>query len=297
MMGINLGIRLKLMRILFDCGQYCGVHILPIDYYSPIPDTRKLDDKLWEKESELVGVDMKFDTQLYYLKQVFPKYKDEYNFPEKSSDPRKFQFEGAPFVSYDAEILHCMIREFEPRRVFEIGSGSTTLISANACLLNNNGGGVFVHDPFPNQKIRSGKIEGLSCVDVRKVEGIDPSHFDQLEENDILFIDSTHVVRIGGDILHLYLEVIPRLRQGVIIHVHDILLPKEYFKDWIMKEHYFWTEMYLLQAFLAFNTEFEILWCGSYMHCKYSKQELKNVFPRYDPERHFPGSIWIRRKK
>jgi hypothetical protein len=115
-----------------------------------------------------------------------------------------------------------------------------------------------------------------------------------LEENDILFIDSSHVLKIGSDVQYEYLEILPRLNKGVIVHIHDIFLPAEYRKEWVLKDHIFWTEQYLLQAFLAFNDNFEILWAGSYMHLKHP-DKLEVAFNSYRRNERWPGSFWIKK--
>ena len=116
------------------------------------------------------------------------------------------------------------------------------------------------------------------------------------ENHDILFIDSSHVLRIGGDVQYEYLEILPRLARGVIVHSHDIFLPAEYPRHWVLEEHKFWTEQYLLQAFLAFNDSFEVLWAGSYMHLKHP-EKLEEAFSSYKRERTLPGSFWMRKVK
>lgn len=106
--------------------------------------------------------------------------------------------------------------------------------------------------------------------------------FSQLRSDDILFIDSSHTVKTGGDVNYLFLEVLPRLHPGVIVHAHDIFLPFEYRRDWIIEEFRFWTEQSLLQAFLTFNSEFEVLVANSYLnHCH--KEDLRLLFQVYPP--------------
>ena len=123
-----------------------------------------------------------------------------------------------------------------------------------------------------------------------------PLHeFGALRENDILFIDSSHVLKTGSDVQFLFLEILPRINKGVIVHLHDIFLAVEYPQDWVINKKYFWTEQYLLQAFLSFNESFEVIWAGHYMHLDYSAQ-LKNAFSSYDSI-HGPGSFWIRKIK
>jgi hypothetical protein len=101
-------------------------------------------------------------------------------------------------------------------------------------------------------------------------------------------------VKTGGDVVYEYLQILPRLKKGVLVHCHDIFLPAEYPKGWILQNRRFWTEQYLLQAFLTFNHTFEVLMAGSFLHLFHS-EKLIAAFPSYDPERVWPGSFWMRR--
>src|SRR5262249_30984608 len=124
-------------------------------------------------------------------------------------------------------------------------------------------------------------------------QDVDSDFFAQLGPNDILFIDSSHTVKIGGDVNYLFLEILPRLRSGVVIHVHDIFLPFEYRRDWVLEENRFWAEQYLLQAFLICNSEFEVLLCNSYLE-HYHLDTLKATFPQSP---WWGGvSFWMRRR-
>jgi len=124
------------------------------------------------------------------------------------------------------------------------------------------------------------------------VEDVELEFFSQLGSGDILFIDSSHTVKIGGDVNYLFLEVLPRLKPGVIVHVHDIFFPFDYRRDWVLDELRFWTEQYLLQTFLSFNSEFEVLISNSYLSHYYS-EDLKAAFPRLTSWG--GGSFWMRR--
>ena len=148
-------------------------------------------------------------------------------------------------------------------------------------------------DPYPNEVLKRG-FPGLSRLIPEKVQDVPISEFMTLGDNDILFIDSSHVLKTGSDVHYEYLEVLPRLNRGVIVHVHDIFLPAEYPREWVLGEHRFWNEQYLLQAFLAFNESFEVLWAGSYMHLRYP-EELETAFSSYRREETWPKSFWMRR--
>lgn len=289
------------LRITFSFYQRLGFHITEDHYYSPIPNTRKLKEELWTKKSQLVGIDINEKNQIKLLNEFVTKFKEEYEkFPrEKTSVPHQYYINNGMFESGDGEILYCMIRYFKPKRVIEIGSGYSTYLSAQAILKNKEKNNVGVElvaiEPYPNNILKKG-FPGLSKLIINEVQNIDLSEFTKLQENDILFIDSSHSLKIGSDVQYEYLEILPRLNKGVIVHSHDIFLPAEYPKRVILEKPYFWTEQYLLQAFLAFNGNFEVLWAGSYMHLKNSNL-LEKAFSSYNRETVWPKSFWMRKIK
>ena len=172
-----------------------------------------------------------------------------------------------------------------------MGSGFSSLVAAEAISKNTDSALICI-EPFPADFLRQG-FPGLQSLIEKKVEDIDLEFFSQLDSGDILFIDSSHTVKIGGDVNFLFLEVLPRLRPGVIVHVHDICLPFDYRRDWVMGEFRFWTEQYLLQAFLSFNSDYEVLLANHYL-AHYYLEDLKRTFPN-SPWWH-GGSFWMQRK-
>ena len=281
--------------------QRLGIHVVQRHFYEPIPDTRTLDDSIWENHSELVGLDINERVQLDLLARFKTAFKNEYDqFPmEKTDKQQEYYVHNGMFGPVDGEILYCMLRDIKPKRVIEIGSGYSTLLISKALSVNRSdcdyACDYVVVDPFPNGTVKDG-LPHLSRLEKKPVQKIPFSEFERLEENDMLLIDSSHVVAIGSDVQYLFLEVLPRLKKGVYISFHDIFLPAEYRKKWVLKEHVFWNEQYLLQAFLAFNNSFEILWAGSYMHINHSN-ELKTAFSSYDPQPRWPGGFWVRKIK
>ncbi|MBT0159208.1 class I SAM-dependent methyltransferase [Candidatus Bathyarchaeota archaeon A05DMB-2] len=279
-----------------------GYHVTPVDYYQAIPDTRTLTDELWKKPSELVGIDINEKGQLALLSLFSSKFKDEYErFHEKHvSNPSSRVINTALFGGVDADVLYCMIRHLKPRRIIEIGSGCSTYLSSLALLTNKEEDASYncelvAIDPYPDEFISTG-FPGFSELITKRVQDVPPSYFGRLEENDILFIDSTHVLSIGSDVRYVYLEILPRLNRGVVIHSHDIFMPCEYPKQLVFKEFRFWNEQYLLQAFLAFNDCFEVLWAGAYMDLNHP-DELAASFSSYNRKESVSSSFWIRRKK
>ncbi len=292
----------RFAKITFNLWQNFGFHLTPNHFYQPIPDTSKLRNELWLKESSLIGIDFNEEAQSNILTEFSEKFKLEYeSFPEKqTSIPHQFYKKNIFLGAVDAEILHCMVRYLKPKRIIEIGSGFSTYVSAQAILENKKENGceceLIAIEPYPNSVLKGG-FPGLSELKSVQVQEVPVTEFLKLEENDILFIDSSHVLKIGGDVQYEFLEILPRLKSGVVVHVHDIFLPAEYPRELIYRDKRFYTEQYLLQAFLTFNSHFEIIWAASYMHLKHP-EKLEAAFSSYKRNsKHIPGSFWIKRIK
>ena len=289
---IPVCLRSPQFRELFQNWERHGFHVTPARFNQPIPDTQSLPETLWSRPSELVGIHMNDAGQLKLLRN-FSRFRDEYqHFPTGEPQERnQFYLGNGLFDGVDALVAYCMIRHFQPRLTIEVGGGFSSLVLGQAAEKNKNSGVICI-EPFPREFLREG-FPGLQSLIEKKVQDIGLEFFSQLASGDILFIDSSHTVKIGGDINYLFLEVLPRLNPGVIVHVHDIFLPFEYRRDWVLDEFRFWTEQYLLQAFLIFNSEFEVLMANSYLN-HYHQPDLKAAFPNLG--RWIGGSFWMRRQ-
>jgi len=259
------------------------IHVTPVHFYSPLPNTRELAPEIWDAHSELVGIDMREDGQLELLGEISDAYRAEYSaLPSRAtSDEARYYVDNVSFTSVDGEMLYALVRRLRPRRILEAGSGMSTRLIAQALGANATDERepceYIVIDPYPGPVIRGG-LGQISRLIEQRVQDVELSELTALGENDILFIDSSHALKIGSDVRFLFLEVIPRLAPGVVVHVHDVFLPAEYPRQWVMGDHRFWNEQYLLQAFLAFNTTWEVLWAGSYMHLRHP-DALAAAFP------------------
>jgi len=301
---LTLVLKLAANRRYFEWWERAGYHLTPVHFYEPIPDTRALREDRWSRPSELGGVALNVDHQLEFLDLICKRFAAEYDrLPiEKTADPRQFHYNNGFFGCVDPEVLYGMIRCFRPRRVIEVGSGFSTLLAAEALRVNAEHGEapaeLLTIDPFPNQVIRAG-LPGLFELKTCRVQDVPLDVFEALEENDILFIDSSHVVHLDSDVRYQILDILPRIAKGVLVHFHDIFLPNEYPRRWVYELRRFWNEQYFLQAFLAFNGAFEVLWAGAYMHAHHPDR-LAAAFASYrrrrgDVEWIGPGSFWLRR--
>ena len=272
-----------------------GIHLTPNHFYSPIPDTGELQTRPATRQSGMVGIDWRVERQLHLLKNVFPTFAEEYNaIPQEASPdlpPYAFHFDNGMYDFMDALVLYCMIRHLQPRLVLEVGSGYSTRLSAQAAL-RNGGTEVVAIEPYPDPVLQAG-FPGLSSLVTKRIEQVEFSQFAQLGENDILFIDTSHVVKTGGDVNYLYLEVLPRLRKGVVVHIHDIFLPEDYPLWWMTERTLFWNEQYLLQAFLTDNTDFQILFANNFLRLNYLAQ-VKETFPACR-KLDYAQSVWLQR--
>lgn len=247
----------------------------------------RLDAVSEERRLSTAGVDFNDGGALALLRDVFPRYRAEYErFPHESPGDGGFYLRNGYLEAVDAEVLYCFVRHFRPGRVIEVGSGFSTLVTRMAIEANGGGARLMSIDPQPRTAIRAAIDEHVA----RPVETIEPAFFDQLGENDVLFIDSSHTVVGGGDVIYLFLEVLPRLRPGVLVHVHDIFLPYDYPRRWVAAGN---TEQYLLLAFLSFNREFEVMWPGAHVRGQHLR-ELMAAIPSCTAET-WPGSFWMRR--
>ena len=277
-----------------------GFHLLRKHFYSPIPNLRRLPADVWERRTPMRGIDFAPQRQLAYLETELGPYIAEFDPPlEPPGPPGAFYVRNPLYKSIDAEVLYAIIRLHRPRRILELGSGYSTLVSAAACRANERDGHPLElrsNDPYPLAVLEG--LEGLSSLSKRGATEVPPSEFEALGESDILFVDTTHTVKLGGDVNYLVLDVLPALAPGVIVHIHDIFLPWDYPYEWVARQRRFWTEQYLVQAFLALNPDYEIVLAAQALARLYPDR-LAKLIPSYDPAEvplwDSPTAFWIRR--
>lgn len=243
---------------------------------------------------ELAGIDLRAQEQMSLLKQ-FAAYYADLPFQETRTGRSRYSYSNTFFRHGDAVILYSFLRHFKPERVIEIGSGhsSAAMLDANDQRLTPPIHFTFV-EPFPQRLMGLLSEEDRQRTEIIQTpaQSVSPEVFRRLQRNDILFVDSSHVVKVGSDVAHIVFQVLPTLEPGVIVHFHDIFWPFEYPRRWTL-EGQSWNEAYFLRAFLQFNSAFEILYCNSYMGVCFP-DELGRNLPLCIKD---PGaSLWLRRK-
>jgi hypothetical protein len=249
--------------------------------------------RLFAPLREVPGVDLDEAGQLELLSQLAPYYR-ELDFPEQQQGRRRYWFENPAYSYSDAIFLHCMIRHSRPKRIIEVGSGhsSCMTLDTNEQHFGNRIQCTFI-EPYPElllSLLHPGDKERIEIVPTR-VQDVGVDRFAALEAGDILFIDSTHVVKAGSDVNYLYFEVLPVLKPGVFVHIHDIFVSFQYPREWVFEGRQ-WTEDYLLRAFLMYNTCFRIKAFNTFLavfHEEWFKREMPLCL------RNSGGSIWLQR--
>lgn len=274
-----------------------AVGIFPIrnHYYEPLFDSTALTRPL-EEDRVLPGLDLNIGQQLDLLEKL--SYGAELlAFPMDRQSETGFYYDNHVFGPGDAEFLYNMIRYAKPKRIIEIGSGQSTLMARNAIAANRTEAVEYSCRHVCIEPYEAAWLSELNVELIRTpVEQIDLAVFGELEKNDILFIDSSHMIRPQGDVLFEYLQILPILKSGVYVHIHDIRTPKDYQDGWLSREVRFWNEQYLVEAFLSFNDQYHIIAALNFLKHHYPR-ELSSSCPVFGQRAdHWePGSLWIRR--
>lgn len=267
-----------------------GFQLRSVHYYEPTYRETDL-PKDTTGERSLPGIDLREEAQLALLKSL--TFADELRLiPMDKPSKAEFGYRNNMFGPGDAEVYYSMIRSRKPRRILEIGSGNSTLMALLAIAANRSEDPAYDCEVTCIEPYEVAWLESTGVAVVReRVETVALDRFAGLAENDILFIDSSHVIRPFGDVLREFQEIVPSLAPGVLIHVHDIFTPRDYPELWLRSQRRLWNEQYLLEAFLAFNDRFHIVCANNWL--KHNHWEAFHAAcPMMTPEQE-PGGFWI----
>jgi predicted O-methyltransferase YrrM len=263
-----------------------GLQVVPKTYYSPIPDLDALPPDVFDRRSELRGIHFDLDEQVAWIEHNLAPAMREFAAPPQLVD-------NASYGRVGADLLHGVVRGLKPRRIVELGSGYSTLIMAAAAECNRAEGATTelrTFDPYPSLA-RAG-LPGLASLEAVRAQDVPLEVFTSLEAGDVLFVDTTHTVKLDSDVNRIVLDVLPALAPGVLVHVHDIFLPYEYPRQWPEESGFHWAEQYLLQAFLAGNQGFEVL-AATFALCRDRPNAMARLAPTWRPGAE-ASAFWFR---
>lgn len=269
-----------------------GIYPLRDHYYEPQFDHR-YPRQPYSRDRSLPGIDWNVEGQLRWLAQ-FTRADELRDLPEQPTGGLEFYLDNGAFLSGDAEVWYQLIRAGKPARIFEVGSGHSTRMALRALARNRADDPEFHCRHVCIEPYEMPWLEQVGVEVIReRVEKLPTDFFAELAAGDILFIDSSHIIRPQGDVLFEYLELLPTLAPGVIVHVHDIFSPKNYLEQWLVSDIKFWNEQYLLEAFLTHNQNWKIIGALNFLH-HHHYDALRTVAPKVQPECE-PGSFYLQK--
>jgi len=270
----------------------------PGHFYSPIPnrtDVARHFERLAEEgiPLQVPGISIGHPQMVMLWKELEP-YMRGTPFRASKTGNRRFHFDNPAFSWGDASILHAILRHSRPHRLIEIGSGWSSACTldtvehelAGACRLT------FIEPHAELLRILVGGTTLPIEIIEQPVQVCPMSLFDDLRSGDILFVDSTHVLKTGSDVWFILFRLLPRLRSGVVVHFHDVFWPFEYLQGWALDQNRAWNEIYALQAFLTDNHSWDILFFNDYFR-RFEHDLIKQTYPRF--LHNTGGSLWLRK--
>ena len=286
-----------LSRARFRDIQEAGYHFQINDFYSPLNDCAFLDANrdLWAVPVEPAGIDWNLEHQLAVAREVARHVEELRGVPRRSPDPGVFCWDNHFWNNADALVQYGLVRSRRPRRVVEVGCGWSSLLLARALTRNEADGApraeVVQIEPYPRDTIMSSLPEHWR-QHVSILQRAPMSLFEELEAGDVLFYDGSHCAKVASDVTWFFFRVLPRLRSGVLIHVHDVFFPGEYPEEWIFNRGQTWNEQYVMQAFLMHNDRYRVEICNSYLAAKRA-EELRELYRDVQPAHGV--SIWLKK--
>ncbi len=295
------------MHRVFRWGQRAGVDILPRHFYSSVPDLRALeDDDSWRRASEMPGVrGTDLDEQLAELSTWFtPAVRERLRVDAVHADAVRRNGGEEGYGPMESQVLYAFVATRRPSHVVQVGAGVSTAVILAAADHHDVDVTITCVDPYPTELLEQVAEDDRVRLVREPAQTVAMETFTQLAHGDLLFVDSTHTVKVGSEVNRLVLEVLPRLTDGVVVQFHDVMFPYDYPVDLLDGRFFFWNESTLLQAFLAGNDRARILASGSMLHHA-RREDLRRLLVGYRPantvdglfadgvEGHFPSATWF----
>ena len=267
-------------------------------FYSPVVDTSDPHAAAAVASRAASPLPAGIHIDLERMKAVMRELSDQqrrFPFPRQKQPEYHYYFDNPFFGCHDASIWFSMLLHYKPRRVIEVGCGYSTclLLDVNDRFFAGNLELTLIDPALDSHSDLFGELRGANVHRMSSpLQDVSLALFETLEANDVLFIDSSHVCKTGSDVNYYFFEILPKLKPGVLVHVHDVLYPFEYPQDWVLREKRSWNEAYLLRAFLQYNSAFEILYWANLAYHRLGDLLAQTMPLCLENE---GGSIWMRR--
>ena len=267
-------------------------------FYSPVVNVKEIEgdkERIFSHNLQ-TSVELHADRQVEQF-SVLSQYFAEMPFSDEPDGRHRYNYNNTSYGFGDACIYWGMLASLRPNRIIEVGSGFTSALALDAIDHFALPTRCTFIDPNPELLLKTAApIDSRHEIIAERVQSVDSKMVDQLDVNDLLFIDSSHVVKTGSDVHFELTEMLPRLRPGAIVHFHDIFCSFEYPYKWVVNNNYSWNELYFIQAFLMYNSSFEIIYFNDYF-CK-SHVNIIEMLPLSTSSRILlnpGGGLWLRR--
>ncbi len=276
-----------------------GFRLEPCDFYSPVNNLHFLEqnEDLWASPFTPLDIDWRIERQMAVAREISEYVLELSDVPASADYSSGTYYWNNPFWNNaDALVQYGLLRSRKPQRLIEIGCGFSSLLASRAIARNKAEDAsynpqVVLIEPNPRRELLSKLPSDWRLVE-RILQRCPLEEFDSLSAGDVLFYDGSHCVRTGNDVNWFFFRILPRLRNHVLIHLHDIFLPNDYPREWLLKRKQTWTEQFLLQAFLMNNPAYSVEIANAFL-CHANPEELKRLYKGVQP---FWGvSFWMRK--
>lgn len=269
-------------------------------FYSPVVSRREVQQeraRIFAQRNQ-IGLDLQVDDQLRIFSQLAP-YISTAPFPDEKTAELRYHYDNPSYNYGDAVVYWAMLNRLRPSRITEIGSGFSSALALDAIdILGLPTVCTFI-DPFPEvARTATAPLRPHHRIVPRRVQDTELEEFQALSAGDILFIDSSHVLKTGSDVHFELTEILPRLNSGVIVHFHDVFANFEYPEQWVLDANHSWNEQYALHVFLLFNEVFRIQYFNHWFAATFPQEIRKRCPQQADRILLNPGGgLWLERRR
>lgn len=273
----------------------CGFRLEPLNYYSPLNSLQFLEDNrdLWSPSVPL-DIDWRVEHQLEVAREVSRYIPELADIPDHAGCGSEFYWQNDFWNSADALVQYGLLRSRKPAKLIEVGCGFSSLLAARALRKNleenrERTTDVTLIEPYPRRELLD-KLPRPWRQVATILQRCPFEWFEGLRAGDVLFYDGSHCCHTASDVNWFFFQVLPRLGEGVLIHLHDIFFPRDYPEPWLLERLQSWNEQFVLQAFLMHNSVYRVEIANAFIaHAR--EAEIRALYGTVQP--FWGASFWM----